>query len=127
VTVYISASDYYKALGLKTLLHERTEHRVAARWILEPNLEPNRLLNQQRKDEKARRNLMDIAECEIYILMDDHDMVPGGKHFEMGVAHHSGNHVFVLGRREHLYCHMTDVVNCPTLEELVTELKKLKE
>lgn len=124
--VYISASNVYKAAGLATYLKRRFKNKITivSNWHdLKTASNPETRLSDEEKVVRAETNLVDLAEADTLILMDDFDNVPGGKHFELGYAHAKDYRCIVLGRREHGYCRLPKIENATGLQDLVSILK----
>jgi nucleoside 2-deoxyribosyltransferase len=125
--VYISSSNFYKAHGLEMILRKRIKGiQFTSAWhIPKADSNPETRLKEEQKPERAENNLADIEDCDVLVMMDDFDNVPGGKHFELGAAFILKKRCIVLGRREHGYTRHEDVTNATGLQELIGILRHL--
>lgn len=128
--VYISASNFYKAVGLATLLSRFLKGKKKLEFVslwhdTAYNSFPEKRLTDLEKEERAESNLIHLESADVVIMMDDYENVPGGKHFELGCALTLKKKCIVLGRREHLYTRHRLVTNATSLEELVGALNAM--
>jgi hypothetical protein len=118
--VYISASCKYKASYLALSLAQ-AGYDISSGWHDREMSRTSKLSEGQKSDiALAAREV--IKQSDILVLMDDPDMVPGGKFVDVGIALGAGKKVFVLGRRENIKMYDPEVQAFDTLPELISGL-----
>jgi nucleoside 2-deoxyribosyltransferase len=125
MNVYISASSLYKAHGLAEILKKKVRGvTIVSKWH-DPttNESPESKLTDEEYVDRVLRNIKQIDQAQVVVLMDDFDQVPGGKHFELGYAFGKRIKCVTLGRREHAYTRHPDISNTKNLQELIGTLK----
>lgn len=68
--------------------------------------------------EAAIRDVAEVGSADALILYTiECEKVPGGMHFEAGLAHGLGKPLIVIGPRVHVFCHLPGVEYYPTVDE----------
>ena len=117
--VYIASRftnrDAVKALSLKLATARQPWHCIQT-WPNESELS-NPL-------ENALRDLQEIDSADIVLVMTENcENVPGGMHFEAGVAYAKGKAVIVVGPKVNIFYHLPSIVHVPTLREFLAEFE----
>lgn len=125
MNVYIASSSMYKAHGLAEILRKKVRGlKIVSRWheATDESIPEKRATDEEYVD-RVLRNTADIEGTDALIVMEDFDNVPGGKHFELGMAFGLKKKCITLGRREHSYTRHPDISNTKNLQELIGTLK----
>lgn len=118
--VYITASNRWSALYFKSIL-ERLGHKISSDWHNQP------LRRTGDYDDAMKTCIADdtsalIQGSDVLLVVDDPDMVPGGKFVDVGVMIGNQGKVILIGRRENIKMYNSQVVSVQTPDELIREI-----
>lgn len=112
-----SARDDSRNLARKLIL---ARHGVTSRWLLDSHSG-----SATPAEQRATWDLEDVDAADALVLVTlpvGTTYEGGGRQVEFGYAVARGKRVFVLGEREHLFCHLPQIVACATVDDLLREL-----
>ena len=119
-SVFITGSNRWAALFFKSVL-ERFGHKVTSDWH-NMRLVPTKDYHDNMKVCIADDSTNLIKNSDVLLVLDDPDMVPGGKFVDVGVMIGNEGKVILIGRRENPKMYNSQVVSVDTPEELLREL-----
>jgi len=108
--IYIAASfprqDEALALGYKLMKHGG--HEITSGWIeqQDPNANPNsdtRTPSPVERRNKAMRDLGDIRDSDVLVMITGDNLSGGGRRFEFGYAYGLGMPVIIYGEEEIIF------------------------
>ena len=120
--IYIASHNQDEGRRLKTLLR-RAGYVVVSSWLTDKRFGQEKYTLRQCR-QIARRDVREVLQCDLLILMAGPDLYPGGKFIEAGVALGSGAHLVVLGRRENMVLWHPRILAVETTDDLKTCLAR---
>lgn len=100
---------------------EQHGHTVNSEWI-------NGTHGGDDREQYARIDLRDVDAAEALILFTaapTGSRTRGGKHVEFGYALAKGKRIFIVGEPQNVFHHLSEVVQCHTLTDLLPILSSL--
>ena len=129
IGVYIAAHFQEKAKALRDFIVEKMPPgtiKITATWLDEQFFEDNRTASEEVLQDIAARDLRDLQETDVLILISDDNghLSQGGKHTEFGYGLARGMPLILFGPPENVFHHLGPhfVKTCPTREEVLAEL-----
>jgi len=114
--IYIASHNQDDGRRLKTLLL-RAGYIVVSSWLTDKRFGREKYTPRQCR-QIARRDVCEVLQCDILVLIAGPDLYPGGKFIEAGVALGSGARLIVLGRRENMMLWHPRILAVETADDL---------
>lgn len=123
--IYVSGSKIEFAKQIANLLF-REGFDIVSNWHNSKSFKRSSEMNLDEKKNVSKTNLPLIDSCDVLVLIDDYEKVPGGKFFEAGYAFAKGKKVIIHGNPENMMMYNEDILQAIDWIELKPILKEMK-
>ena len=109
--VSLAAADKDRAVRLAEALIE-AGHEITSSWLCQV-FKRTREHTATERAQIALRDCREVRDCDVLVLLDSPQNVPGGKFVETGLALAYGKRVIVSGRRENMLLRLPVIQQVP--------------
>lgn len=118
-TIYLAAPYTERTVQITVARQfEKAGHKVTSRWIFGGEF-------NKTSHDAAFMDFEDVKNADWLVLRTFPRGTPrrgGGRHFEFGVAYALGKKCVIVGEKEHIFCHLNDVIQVSSYEEAIVHI-----
>ena len=124
--IYIAANSQLEGIAvdlhLKRLFEGKFE--TISDWLYIPFLRTDEHSEEERR-EIAIKDVSQVKDCDIFVIVCSKSKCPGGKFVELGVALGLGKKIYAIGEPENMLMYHSKIVYTRNLEHLAEEIDEI--